>query len=189
MVIVKARDKVENWVVYHRGVASDAETDYLQLDTTIAASDNSGVWNDTAPTSTVFTVGSDSGVNGSTYNYVAYCFANVLGFSLMSSYVGNGSADGPFVYTGFRPAFVLIKRSSATEDWAVFDSTRNPSNLTNLLLSPNLSSAETTVTGNPIDILSNGFKLRGTGNTVNASGSTYIYACFAENPFKLALAR
>ena len=124
-----------------------------------------------------------------TGNYVAYCFAEVEGYSKFGSYTGNGSADGPFVYTGFRPAFVLFKRSDSTGNWYIFDVQRNTYNLTNLTLFPNLSGAESTETNNILDILSNGFKHRGIGGFSNASGGTYIYMAFASNPFKNSLAR
>jgi hypothetical protein len=189
MVIVKARDKTEDWLVYHKGVASDAETDYLQLNSTAAASDNSVVWNDTAPTSTVFTVGADSGVNGSTYNYVAYCFAPVAGYSAFGSYTGNGSADGPFVFTGFRPAFIMMKRTDTTGNWILLDDKRYEynSSVSPRELYANLSNAE--ADSNAADILSNGFKLRVIFSSYNASGGTYIFMAFAENPFSIALAR
>jgi hypothetical protein len=189
MVIVKARDKTEDWLVYHKGVASDAETDYLQLNSTAAASDNSVVWNDTAPTSTVFTVGADSGVNGSTYNYVAYCFAPVAGYSAFGSYTGKGSADGSFVYLGFRPRYAIFKSTTTTTGWFIWDSVTNTFNVMTKYLAANVSDAEGTYTG--VDFLSNGFKFRSSsaGDGFNQSGETYIYACFSENPFKYALAR
>jgi len=191
MVIVKARDKTEDWLVYHKGVASDAETDYLQLNSTAAASDNSVVWNDTAPTSTVFTVGADSGVNGSTYNYVAYCFAPVAGYSAFGSYTGNLNADGPFVYTGFRPAFVMWKRSDGTGDWIIFDTARDTYNYADKQLIPNLSDAEQVTGGGFVrmDFLSNGFKVRSTDSYINANGGTYIYMAFSEVAFNYALGR
>ena len=128
--------------------------------------------------------------NESGATYVAYCWSEVAGYSKFGSYTGNGSADGPFVYLGFRPKFVLIKISSGTaDDWYLYDTSRNTYNVSNLVLFPDLANAEATGTTAILDILSNGFKLRGVGNGINASGSTYIYACFAENPFKYALAR
>jgi len=189
MVIVKYRSgtapNIAGWAVYHKSLTSAAYR--IDLNATSGQISDINAWNSTAPTSTVVTVGTNLSVNNTPL--VAYCFAPIAGYSAFGSYVGNGSSDGPMIFTNMRPRWVLIKRSSAIEDWAIFDTGRNPSNLTNLLLSPNLSSAETTVTGNPIDILSNGFKIRGTGNTVNGSGSTYIYAAFAENPFRYSLAR
>jgi hypothetical protein len=188
MVIVKARDKTEDWLVYHKGVASDAETDYLQLNSTAAASDNSVVWNDTAPTSTVFTVGADSGVNGSTYNYLAYCFAPVAGYSAFGSYTGNGNADGPFVYLGFRPRWVLFKRTDSTSNWLLYDTARLGYNQANNYLLPDLSNAEGSG-DNFIDILSSGFKCRVASQSINVNSATYIFMAFAENPFSIALAR
>ena len=118
---------------------------------------------------------------------VAYCFAPVAGYSAFGSYTGNGSTDGPFVYTGFRPRFILWKRSDGAESWWINDTSRLGYNGANQALFPNLSNAENTA--NNIDILSNGFKIRGSGGEVNASGGTYIYAAFAEFPFKYSLAR
>lgn len=189
MVIVKARDKTENWLVYHKGVASDAETDYLQLDTTASAADNSVVWNDTAPSSTVFTVGADSGVNGSTYNYIAYCFHSVEGFSKFGSYTGNGSADGSFVFCGFRPAFILVKRTNAVEDWFMYDDKRSASGGFNVLgerLKPNTSDSGYTTAY--VDFVSNGFKWRVSGTGQNGSGDSYIFMAFSANPFKYSTA-
>jgi hypothetical protein len=179
----------DNWHVYHSSIGA---TGALSLNTTSGTSTSAVWWNNTAPTSTVFTVGG-SGAAGYTNNngstYVAYCFAPVAGYSAFGKYTGNGSADGPFVYLGFRPRWVMFKKSSAAEDWVIFDTTRNTSNLTNLQLYPNLSSAEATGVAGVIDILSNGFKIRGTSDALNTSGGTYIYACFAESPFKFANAR
>jgi hypothetical protein len=121
--------------------------------------------------------------------YVAYCWTPIAGYSAFGSYTGNGSTDGPFVYTGFRPKFVLIKRTDSATDWVIDDTARNPYNLTNLGLFPNGSYAESAGTFSVLDILSNGLKFRGSGTEFNASGGTYIYACFSENPFKNALAR
>ena len=145
------------------------------------------MWANTSPTSTVFSVGSDADVNASTNTYVAYCFAPVAGYSAFGSYTGNASAaDGPFIYTGFRPAYVLIKRSSAVESWCLMDSKREGYNVDNDPLFPNLSNAEGTQ--DFLDLLSNGFKLRSTDTGVNGSG-TYIYIAFAEFPFKYSRAR
>jgi hypothetical protein len=141
-----------------------------------------------AVSSTTFTIGDDISVNQSaSYTYVAYCFAPVAGYSAFGSYTGNGSADGPFVYTGFRPAFVLVKYSSTTSYWIVFDNKRNTYNLTNNGLQPNDSAAENSNLFF-VDFLSNGFKARD-GGGLNGSGQTAIYAAFAESPFKYSLAR
>ena len=174
------------WQVYH---ASLGNTQYLSLNTTAAAATATNRWNNTSPTSTVFTVATTGAVNDPSNNYVAYCFAEISGYSKFGSYTGNGSADGPFSYTGFRPKFVLIKRTDAVSSWFIHDTSRDTYNTTVLNLYPNLSAAEETQTTYSFDILSNGFKVRGTSTEINASGGTYIYAAFAENPFKNALAR
>jgi hypothetical protein len=186
MMIVKSRSAASNWLVYHKGVASDPQTDYLTLETTNAVADNAGPWNDTAPTSSVFTIGDTGWTNTNTATYIAYCFAEVEGFSKFGSYTGNGSADGPFVYTGFRPAFVLTKRTDSTSNWVVQDTSRSPFNPTNVALIPNGSFGDQT--GPWFDILSNGFKVRNNGSDTNGTGP-YIYMAFAENPFKYSLAR
>ena len=191
MIIVKARTTAstdQGWPVYHSANTAAPETDYLLLNSTAATADLDTVWNDTAPTSSVFSVGTNANVNANNDTYVAYCFAAVAGYSAFGSYVGNGSTDGPFVFLGFRPRWVMIKRTNDVADWVVVDSARNTYNVAANQLAPNLSAAETTTAGLYLDLLSNGFKLRGTGGGTNVSGSTYIYACFAENPFKLALA-
>jgi hypothetical protein len=121
-----------------------------------------------------------------TDDYIAYCFHSVEGFSKFGSYTGNGSADGPFVYTGFRPAFVMIKRTDSTGNWDMLDSVRDTYNVSTHRLHANNTNTETD-NDRAIDFLSNGFKLRETG--INTSGATYIYACFAENPFKYSNAR
>jgi hypothetical protein len=173
-----------NWRVYHGSLAATA---YLEINTTSAQQTDATVWNSTAPTSSVFSLGSSGNVNGSTQTYVAYCFAAVPGYSAFGSYTGNGSTDGPFVYLGFRPRFIMFKRTDSANVWSILDSTRDTYNVTNLSLQPNNAIAEET--GKNIDYLSNGFKQRQTDGGWNASGGTYIYAAFAENPFKYANAR
>jgi hypothetical protein len=148
----------------------------------------------TPNTSTTFTIGGDTGddvnlSNKSGSNYVAYCFAAVPGYSAFGGYTGNGSTEGPFVYTGFRPRWVMIKMTSVPGTWWIVDTSRNPFNLSNLNLRANAADAEGVGTFADMDILSNGFKLRGSNGETNGSGQTYIYAAFAENPFKNALAR
>jgi hypothetical protein len=139
--------------------------------------------NDTAPTTSLFTVGNDSRSNGSGNSMIAYCFAEVKGFSKFGSYTGNGSTDGTFAYTGFKPAFVMIKRSSSTSNWVMFDNKRDIDNVCHNTVYANLSNAETTADGKDIDMLSNGFKLRSSTTETNGSGSTYIYLAIAEQPF------
>jgi hypothetical protein len=175
------------WRVYHKDTGP---TKYLGLNETAAAVTSSAFWNDTAPTSTVFSLGSDGVVNQNSGTFVMYCFAEVEGFSKFGSYTGNGSTNGPFVYTGFRPAWVMIKISSTTGDWLLYDNKRNSFNVVNAILYPNLSDAEAVSGGGAtLDFVSNGFKLRGSGSGFNDSGATFVYACFASNPFKYSLAR
>jgi hypothetical protein len=187
MIIAKGRGNVDNWPVYQASANASPATGHLLLNTTAAFTSTSTTWNNTAPTSTVFTVGTDTRINQNTIGYVAYCWAEIAGFSKFGSYVGNGSTDGTFVYTGFRPKYVLLK-STGVENWFVFDSSRNTYNVTTARLYPALSNAEDTNL-NTLDLLSNGFKFRDTNVAWNGSGTTYIYACFAENPFKNANAR
>ena len=190
MIIVKNRSTAQNWSVYH---VSTGNTGGMTLNTTDAFNTGATYWNSTTPTSTVFTVGTGTTVNQSTSNMVAYCFAAVRGYSAFGSYTGNGSTDGPFVFTGFRPRWLLIKRSSSTADWILHDTSRSPYNLTTTAqtLAPNLSDAEGSASfaNDDFDMLSNGFKIRNTGGAINFNGDTYIYAAFAENPFNYSRAR
>ena len=184
MIIVKPRNVVDNWYCYHASLGN-AQAVYLNLTNASGASPS---WNSTSPTSTLFTVASNLVTNTNTY--VAYCWAQIAGFSQFGSYTGNGSADGPFIYLGFRPKFVMIKRtdSSTNGDWRILDSSRDTYNVSQNALYANLALAEdSSVTAE--DFLSNGFKLRTAINGYNGSGATYIYAAFAENPFKYANAR
>ena len=187
MFVIKSRSIVGDWGVYH---ASVGNTGGLILDTTAAVNTTVGFWNNTSPTSSVFTLGNGSTINPTSgTTMVAYCWAAVPGYSAFGSYTGNGSTDGPFVYTGFRPRFVLIKVSSTTGDWAIQDSSRSTYNAANALLWPDLSNAEYTTSGVELDYLSNGFKIRNTNGLYNTSAATYIYAAFAENPFNSSRAR
>jgi hypothetical protein len=171
------------WYCYHSALGASK---YIPLNTIDAATTNTAFWNNTTPSSTVFSV--SNGVNNnSAATYVAYCWTPIAGFSAFGSLTGNGSADGVFVYTGFRPKFVMIKRTDSTSNWTILDSVREGYNVDNDPLFPNLSNAEGTT--DLIDILSNGFKLRSTDASVNASGGAYIYACWAETPFRNSLAR
>ena len=183
MYIVKNRPFGGSWGVYHISIGA---TNRLLLNGTNASTADSGFWNNTAPTSTVFSVGNDGAINRSGDSHVAYCFAAVPGYSAFGSYTGNGSSDGPFIFTNFRPRWVLVKASSTTSQWVLWDSARNTYNVTNSILYPNLSAAESSFA---IDILSNGFKFREAGGAGNDSGVTYIYAAFAESPFQFSNAR
>jgi hypothetical protein len=183
MVIAKTRNAVNDWFVYTQARGA---TKTLYLNLTNAEATTSAVWNNTAPTSTVFTVGTTFSTN----TCVAYCFAPVAGYSAFGSYTGNGSTDGPFVYTGFRPRYLLWKNASGANGWEIKDTARDTYNAAIIRLNADSSSSESTLgTGTAVDILSNGFKLRDSTGGTNGSGNTYIYAAFAENPFKYANAR
>jgi hypothetical protein len=182
MFIVKTRSGAADWVVYHASVGNTAG---LYLNQTAASTTSSAFFNNTSPTSSVFTLG--SGVVGNGVTAVAYCWAEIAGFSKFGSYTGNNSTDGVFVYTGFRPKYVLIKNyTSAGNNWAVYDGARNTYNVEDAYLRPNTSGAESTYAG--LDFVSNGFKLRNTDSSINDT-SSYIYMAFAENPFKNSNAR
>jgi hypothetical protein len=181
MVMIKNLTSNENWVVYH---ASLGATKHLRLNGTEAQATQAGQFNNTEPTSSLISLGDFGSVNESPGNYIAYAFAEKQGYSKIGSYKGNGNTDGTFIYTGFKPAFFLIKRSSAAETWLMYDNKRLGYNDYNNFMSPNsANSASTGHGGNgAIDILSNGIKIRSTGNGLNSSGSTYIYMAFAEAP-------
>jgi len=185
MIIIKSRSAGStDWNVYH---VSTGNTGAMFLDLNNAFAADSTKWNNTSPTSSVFTIGTSVGVNSSGGNYVAYCWAAIAGYSAFGSYTGNGSTDGTFVFTNFRPRFILIKRTDTTSNWYIWDTSRNTYNVIGEELYPNLSNAGSTATD--LDVVSNGFKLRSTAADLNASGGSYIYAASAENPFRNALAR
>jgi hypothetical protein len=185
-VIAKRRDSSGPvWAVYHSALGANG---ILQLQSTAAASTISGYWG--TPSSTTFGIltGSDIATSGGTF--VAYAFAPVVGYSAMGSYVGNGSSDGPMVWTGMRPKFLMVKRTDSTANWFILDTARNTYNAVNSYLMPNSSSAEDSNNSTVnTDFLSNGFKLRATTDALNTNGATYVYACFAESPFAYARAR
>jgi len=180
MIIVKRLDTADQWCVYHQSIGN---TKRIKLNSTDATSTGSGYWNNTTPTSSLFTIGNSSEVNGSNGNYIAYCFAEKTGYSKFGSYTGNGSTDGTFVYTGFKPAWVMIKKSSASgTSWEIRDNKRQPFTDGNAKrLFADDSSAESS-NNEAIEKLSNGFKIRSTGGGHNTSGATYIYMAFAEAP-------
>jgi hypothetical protein len=181
MIMIKNLDGVRSWGVHHAGLTDAGKIIYLDL--TDAEASSSGFMNSTAPTSSVFTVNTLNVANGNNLEYIAYCFAEKQGYSKFGSYEGNGDADGTFVYTGFKPAWILVKRTDNTNGWFLMDNKRSPFNLTNDYLRPNTNDAEGEAANSVWDTLSNGFKLRGTGADVNTSGSPYIYMAFAEHPF------
>ena len=178
MIIVKSLANTTSWMVYHSAIGNNSE---IYLNGTNAAAGSSTAWQDTDPTSSVFYVagGGGDGVNASG-DYIAYCFAEKKGFSKFGSYVGNGSASGTFIYTGFKPSFIMIKRTDSTASWVMFDNKRLGYNVANYQLYANSTSTE----GNNVllDITSQGFKCRANHLDVNGSGASYIFMAFAEEP-------
>jgi hypothetical protein len=175
------------WAVYHASATNANQ--YLRLESSNAVASVTGAWGSAVPTSTVVNYGSNL-VAFANSNSVAYCWAEIEGFSKFGSYTGNGSSDGPFLYLGFRPKFVLTKRTDTGGfEWELSDTTRNTFNGSFVALSPTNNSAENTYSPPRYDVVSNGFKVRSSGGGVNASGGTYIFMAFAENPFKNSLAR
>ena len=177
MYIVKNVDATNDWNVYHHSIGN---THRLFLNTTQAAEDNASAWNDTSPTSSVFSVSTNTNVNQSGSTMIAYVFAEKTGFSKFGSYTGNGNADGTFIYTGFKPALIIIKKD-ATDSWFMYDNKRGDINPNAKGLTAESNAVEET-SGKEIDFVSNGVKIRNSNNSINTSGSTYIYMCFAEAP-------
>jgi hypothetical protein len=188
MIINKSRaTSATDWGVYH---ASNGNTGAVFLNDTSAFITNSGYWNNTSPASSVFTLGLAANFNQSGQTYVAYCWAEIAGFSKAFSYTGNASTDGPFVFCNFRPRFILFKNSSAVTVWIIFDTARNTYNFVDTQLRPNASDADNSAgSAFSMDILSNGFKVRSSDSNFNGSGNTIIGMAFAENPFKNSNAR
>ena len=166
----------QNWIIYHQDISPDYA---LKLNTQDAKSNSNNYWQSTAPTNSLLTFTGGTASNANNDYMIGYCFAEKKGYSKFGKYIGNGNANGTFVYTGFKPAFILYRNTSA-ENWEIHDTKRNPSNLSNKIFYANQNSAEATT--DRIDILSNGFKSRTTNSACNTSGTTYIYAAFAENP-------
>ena len=180
-IIVKRLDSATtNFQVYHSSMGAEK---YIQLNTTSGQSDSDVLWNDTAPTNQVFSLGNYSHVNYNGSPHIAYCFAEKTGYSKFDSYTGNGSTDGPFIYTGFKPAWGMFKRTNSTGNWVMMDNKRDPFNEMQRHLFANTNAAENlNTTYNDFDFLSNGVKIREDNNDINGSGSTYIYMLFAEAP-------
>ena len=186
MMIMKKRSAVGSWKMYHTSLGN---TKIVEVNDTGAAQTSSTYWNNTSPTSTLITVGSNADINASGETYVSYCWTAISGYSAFGSFVGNGVVDGPFIYLGFRPRYVLVKVSTAAANWAVIDSSRDPYNVMSNRLLPNSSGAESSFVDPTYDFLANGFKLRTDNATENYSGQTILYAAFAENPFTISRAR
>ena len=181
VILVKNRSEVYGWQMYHPGLGGNNK--YISINSTDAVATDTASWNNTAPTSSVFSVGASDANNKSGNNIIAYCFVEKKGYSKFGKYTGNGSTDGTFIYTGFKPSFLIMKRTDTTGNWLLYDNKRDVDNPTTQFLAPNSSQAEQTLgTTNPItDFLSNGFKLRGSGGDGNASGGTIIYMAFGQS--------
>jgi len=189
LIIIKNRDVADSWAVYHQDDGGNGDTEYdsnsqyLTLDTTAASTDDAAWWNDTSPTSSVFTINTNHSVNADGENYIAYCWAEVQGFSNFGGYDGHGAnADGIslFVYTGFSPAFVMIKATSETANWAIVDKKRQTSSTIDLALYPNDSAVD--ASGKDVHFCCNGFQVNNTDNDFNKDDTTYIYVAFADKP-------
>jgi hypothetical protein len=191
MIIYKRRDAAGSWVFWHSGLSSVTQSYLLLQSTDVVASSSPNTVQGT-PSATAFRprwTDASSGNNINNATYIAYLFAEIEGYSKFGSYTGNGSSDGPFVWCGFRPRWVLVKSSSSAQGWQIIDASRSQSNVATQVLQANSANADTTVTS--IDIISNGFKIRTDGASlgINTSSATYIFAAFAEAPFKYARAR
>ncbi|MDP6584888.1 MAG: hypothetical protein QF535_09540, partial [Anaerolineales bacterium] len=184
-VIVKNRDTVDSWAVYTTGNTSASY--WLKMNDEVAEDNWSSVWNGTAPTSTLVSIGTTNLTNKSGDNHIAYCFHSVEGYSKITTYIGNGNADGPFIYCGFRPAWVLVKEVNGSGDWLVNDSARDGFNPNNRDLG--IWRYDASGSGGQFDILSNGLKVRSTAGNVNANGQRMVVLVFAESPFKTSNAR
>ncbi len=183
-IITKTRSHANAWAVYHHKNTAAPETDYLKLDSTAATADNVNRWNDTVPTSTNLVLGDVGGVNGNDQTQIAYVFTEIQGYSKFGSYVGNGNDDGPFLYTGFKPAMFFRKRTDGTNGWNIWDNKRTPFNEMHASSAIHTTAVEDANTGyNDIDFLSNGIKIHDTGDSHNGDGFTYVYWAWAESPF------
>ena len=177
-IVVKTRSTTANWISYN---AYNGNTDYMYFNTNGATAATVQAWNNTSPTSSVFSLGNSSEVNGSGTTMIGYCFSEVKGYSKISHFIGNGSTDGSYIYCGFKPAWVMIKRTDGANSWVIYDNKREGYNVDNDALQVNGNNAEGT--SDDIDLLSNGFKMRTSGVGENGSGNSYIFMAFASEPF------
>ena len=180
MIIKNYSTSGAQWTVFNQSLGN---TKGMQLDSTAVAGTSAAYWNNTSPSATVFTLGNGGDPNGNGANTIAYCFKSIKGYSKFGSYTGNGNADGTFIYTGFKPAWIMTKRATgSSNEWYVYDNKRTPTNPSLAYIVSNTNSAENNGSQQDRDMLSNGFKIRNGNAAQNASGSTYIYMAFAENP-------
>ena len=181
---LKPLDRADNWRVYHKNIeSSDPEDYFLKFNTSDNRVDSNDVWNDTAPTSTVFSLGTNAGVIANGEEFIAYCFIEKKGFSKFINYEGNASTDGPFIYTGFKPAFAILKISHPGSDsWTIWDNKRAEDNVMKKMLRVDATNAEDNSDSYKLDFLSNGIKIRASDSKLNANSSRYVAFIFAENP-------
>tara|TARA_Y100000052_G_scaffold23097_1_gene24377 strand:- start:360 stop:1415 length:1056 start_codon:yes stop_codon:yes gene_type:complete len=181
--VIKVRTgESNNWAVYHHKSNANPEQYALYLDGDSAATDDSGLANDTAPTSTVFSLTGSNYGNKNTYTYIGYFFNEVKGYSKFGSYEGNGNADGPFIYLGFRPAWCMF-RNTTGDKWSIYDAKRSPSNVVDDNIRANQSNAEVDQASKEVDFLSNGIKIRTNSGEWNGNGNNIVFFAFAEAPF------
>ena len=184
VIIVKCRNSAHDWAVYHHENTAAPETDFLVLNATGATTDQVQKWQDTAPTSTNITFGDGGGVNANNQTHIAYVFTEIQGYSKFGKYTGNGNDNGPFLYTGFKPAMFFRKRTNGANNWNLWDSKRAPFNEMHASSALNTTDAEDANTGyNDVDFLANGIKIHDTGDSHNGDGFTYVYWAWAESPF------
>ena len=173
-----------NHATFWHTLATDPWTDYVRFDTDLVVTDDAGRWNDTAPGSSTFTVGSNNEVNGDDRTYVAWCFREIQGYSCIGTYRGGGTTDGTFVHTGFKPAMIILTKISGTANWQIRDIERDPFNdNTDQIVFPDLNDAEASSGNNIVDFLSNGFHMSGSGGDHNETDADFIYIAFAHNPY------
>jgi len=176
VILIKVLNEGSSWGVYHDSIGNGK---YLRLNSTTEGTTSSSYWNSTSPTSSVFSLGSEGNVNQSAKNFISYAFAEKTGYSKFGSYTGNGNADGTFVYTGFKPSFLMVKRTDTADTWIMYDNKRIGYNPNNYFLQANSTAAESS--SDRFDLLSNGFKPRYDWTPINASGGTYIYMAFGQS--------
>ncbi len=183
-MFVKTRDSADHWALYHHKIGN---TKVVYMNIINAPASSSAYWNNTSPTSSVFTVGSDNKTNKSGDDFIAYCFSGVEGYSKFGIYTGNGSSDGTFIFLGFKPAFFMFRQVTYSDNWYMYDNKRDTMNPTDQELNPSNSQSE--ASSHDIDFLSNGVKMRTNNSSWNYNNYNYIYLAFAESPFKNARAR
>ena len=183
-ILLKDRDSSSHdWFNYHQSLGNGK---YMRTNSTDGEATASTIWNDTSPTTSVFSIGTNENMSTSGNNFIAYCFAEKKGYSKFGKYTGNGNANGTFVYTGFRPSWIMMKQTGNSRNWVMSDLARSDvpnGNVNDQVVYANLNNSEESSSGLSIDLVSNGFKIRGNGGDRNIDGSTYIYMTFAESPF------